>query len=78
MLVEYAPSIVYEPDALFPFTCVLDVPRPSVPALFTSAADPDDIDNTCVKFLVFSGTAVIVFWSTTVPVAVPAREEPRA
>jgi hypothetical protein len=44
------------------------VPRPSVPALLTSAAEPEDIDSTCVKLRVFSGTAVIVLPSTSVPV----------
>ena len=68
MLGAHAPSTVYPPDVVFPFTFTLGVPRPSVPALFTLATDPDDIESTCVKFRVFSGTAVIVFWSTSVPV----------
>ena len=32
----------------------------SVPIVFTSAADPEDIERTCVKFRVFKGTDVMV------------------
>ncbi len=60
--------MVYEPAVVLPFTFTLEEPRPSVPALLTLAAEPDDMESTCVKFLVFSGTAVMVFWSTSVPV----------
>ena len=34
---------------------------PQRPGVVHVAAEPDDIDSTCVKFRVFSGTAVIVF-----------------
>ena len=46
---------------VLPFTLTLGVPRPSVPALFTLATEPDDIDSTWVKLRVLSGTAVMVF-----------------
>ena len=47
-------------------TLTLRVPRPSVPALLTSAAEPDAIDRICVKLRVVSGTAVMVLESTEV------------
>ena len=53
---------------VLPLTLTLRVPRPRVPALLTSAAEPDDIDSTCVKLRVVSGTAVMVLESTSVPV----------
>src|SRR4051794_5586038 len=52
---------------VFPFTFVLCEPAPSKPALLTEAADPDDMDRTCVRFRVVSGTDVIALLSTTVP-----------
>ena len=55
-----APSRVYAPALVLPLTLTLRVPRPRVPALLTSAAEPDVIDSTCVKLRVVSGTAVIV------------------
>src|ERR1035441_739179 len=63
---EEAPSRVYAPAVVLPFTFTFLVPRPSVPALFTSAAEPEVMDSTWVKFRVVSGTAVIVLASTTV------------
>jgi hypothetical protein len=42
-------------------------PAPKSPALFTAAAEPEDIDITCVKLRVVSGTAVMVLLSTRVP-----------
>src|SRR5436190_22835361 len=68
VLAEAAPSTVYAPVAVLPFTFTLWEPAPSVPALLTPALEPDDIESTCVKFRVVSGTDVMVLLSTSVPV----------
>jgi len=44
-----------------------------VPALLTSAAEPEAIDRICVKLRVVKGTAVMVFELTTVLVEDVAR-----
>ena len=61
-----APSRVYDPALVLPFTFTLRVPRPSVPALLTSAAEPEAIERICVKLRVVSGTAVMVLELTEV------------
>src|SRR5262249_34263715 len=53
--------------AVLPFTFTFWEPAPSIPALLTLAVEPDDIESTCVKLRVVSGTAVIVLLSTNVP-----------
>ena len=45
---------------MLPFTLTVEFPLPRVPALFTLAAVPEDIERTCAKLRVVSGTAVIV------------------
>src|ERR1039457_6119032 len=72
----YAPSRVYAPAVVLPFTLTFLVPRPSVPALFTSAAEPEDMESNWVRLRVVSGTAVMVLALTTVlveEVATPMR-----
>ena len=66
-MVEAAPSTVYRPVSVLPFTFARWEPAPKSPALFTAAAEPEDIDITCVKLRVVSGTAVMVLLSTSVP-----------
>src|ERR1035441_9535957 len=61
-----APSKVYDPALVLPLTLTLRVPRPRVPALLTSAAEPEAIDRICVKLRVVSGTAVMVLELTVV------------
>src|ERR1700681_3474506 len=63
-----APSTVYVPTVVFPFTLNVCVPLPRVPALFTSEAEPEDMDITCVVLRVVRGTPVNVLLSTKVPV----------
>jgi hypothetical protein len=63
-----APSTVYVPTLVLPFTLNVCVPLPSVPALFTSEAEPEDIDITCVVLRVVRGTPVNALLSTKVPV----------
>jgi len=53
--------------SVLPFTFAFWEPVPKSPALFTAAAEPEDIDITCVKLRVVSGTAVMVLLSTKVP-----------
>src|ERR1019366_5225197 len=61
-----APSRVYAPALVLPLTLTPRVPRPSVPALLTSAAEPEAIDRIWVKLRVVRGTAVMVLELTVV------------
>ena len=69
MLAEAAPSTVNVPVAVLPFTFTFCEPAPNIPALLTLAVEPEDIESTCVKLRVVSGTAVMVLLSTSVPLA---------